>query len=136
MLTQYLLHNNIHDKPPPFKEKSSWIPPLSNNPTLINFFTRTEQDLISIDTPRKKTYSNLTVQEKAALSNLKNNQSIVIKLCDKGGGICIMNTRVYLTKIHTPARPQYIQTTHLQPNKCNIQLFMHYHRVYAFPTHN
>ena len=36
-----------------------------------------------------------------ALNNLKNNQSILIKPCDKGGGIFIMNTRDYLTKIHT-----------------------------------
>ena len=49
----------------------------------------------------QNTYSNLTLQEKSALNNLKNNQSIVIKPCDKGGGICTMNTRGYLTKIHT-----------------------------------
>ena len=73
----------------------------SDKPTLINFFTRTEQELISVNTPRRKTYSNLTLQEKAKLNNLKNNQSIVIKPCDKGGGICIVNTRDYLTKIHT-----------------------------------
>ena len=76
------------------------LPP-SDNPTLINFFTRSEQDLISIATPRRKTYSLLTLQEKAALNNLKNNQWIAIKPCDKGGGICIMNTRHYLTKAHT-----------------------------------
>ena len=52
-------------------------------------------------TPGRKTYSNLTLQEKSALNNLKKNQSIVIKPCDKGGGICIMNTKDYLTKIHT-----------------------------------
>ena len=91
----------IHDKPPPFKGNSSWTLPPSDNPTLINFFTCTEQDFISTDTSRRKTYSNLTLQEKVALNNSKNNQSIVIKPCDKGGGICIMNTRDYLTKIHT-----------------------------------
>ena len=35
------------------------------------------------------------------LDNLKNNPSIVIKPCDKGVAICIMNTGDYLTKIHT-----------------------------------
>ena len=53
--------------------KSSWTPPPSDNLTLIKFFMRTEQDLISINTPRRKTYSNLTLQEKSALNNLKNN---------------------------------------------------------------
>ena len=101
MLTQYFFRNNIHDKISPFKRKSSWTPPPSDNPTLTNFFTRTEQDLISLTIPGRKPYSNLTLQEKSALYNLKNNQSIVIKPCDKGGGICTMNTRGYLTKIHT-----------------------------------
>ena len=104
MLTQYFLRNNIHDKISPFKKISSWTPPSSGNPTLTNFFTRTEQDLISVTIPGRKTYSNLTLQEKSALNNLKNNQSIVIKTCDKGGGFCIMNTKDYLTKIHIHLR--------------------------------
>ena len=101
MLAQYFFRNNIHDKVPPFKKKSSWTPPPSDNLTLTNFFTCTEQDLISVTSQDRKTYSDLTLEEKSALNNLKNNQSIVIKPCHKGRGICIMNTRGYLTKIHT-----------------------------------
>ena len=85
MLTQYFFRNNTDDNPPHLKEKSSWKSSPCENPTLINFFMRTKQDLISIDTPRRKTYSNLTLQEKAALGNLKNNQSNVIKLCHYAG---------------------------------------------------
>ena len=48
-----------------------------------------------------KTYGNLTLKEKSALRDLKKNQSIVFKPCDKGGGNCIMNTKDYLTQIHT-----------------------------------
>ena len=106
MLTQYFFCNNIHDKISRFKKKFSWTPAPSDNPTLTNFFTRTEQDLISVTTPGRKTYSNLTSQEKSALNNLKKNQSTVIKPCDKGGGICIMNTKDYLTKIHTHLQDQ------------------------------
>ena len=103
MLTQYFFCNNIHDKPypPPFKGKSSLTPPPSDNPTLTSFFILTEQDLISVTTSHRKTYSNLILQEKSILNNLKNNQSVIIKPCDKSGGICIMNTKDYLTKIHT-----------------------------------
>ena len=101
MLIQYFFRINIQDNPLPFKRKSSWTPPPSDNPTLTNFFTRTEQDFISLTTSQRKTYSKLPSPEKSALNNFKNNQSIVIKPCDKGGGICIMNTRDYLTKIHT-----------------------------------
>ena len=136
MLIQYFFRINIHDNPLNFKRKSSWTPPPSDNPTLTNFFTRAEQGFISVTISQRKTYSNLPSQDKSALNNLKNNQSIVIKPCDKGGGICMMNTRDYLTKIYTPTRPQYIQTTQLQPNKCNSQRYMHSHRIYTFPTHN
>ena len=73
MLTQYFFRNNIHDKPPLFKGKSNWTPPPYDNPTLVDYFTRTEQELISIDTLCRKIYSNLTLQEKTALNNLKNN---------------------------------------------------------------
>ena len=98
MLTQYLFRDNIHDKISPFSKKSSWTLPPSDNLTLTNFFTRPEQDLICVTTPGRNTYSNLTLQEKSALKNLKKNQSIVIKPYDKGGGICIMNTKDYLSK--------------------------------------
>ena len=75
MLTQYFFRNNIHGKISPFKKKSSWTLPPCNNPNLTNFFTRTEQDLISVTIPVRKTYSNVTLQEKSKLNNLKNNQS-------------------------------------------------------------
>ena len=122
MLTQYFFRNNIHDKISPFKNKSSWTLLPSDNPTLTNFFTRTEQDLIFVTTPGRKTYSNLTLQGKSALNNLKKNQFIVIKPYDKGGCICIMNTKDYLAKIHTHLQDRNTyKTTDLQPNKCNNQ---------------
>ena len=87
-------------KKPNFKPRFQPIEHLPlHQPILL--FTRTEEDLISIITPHRRTSSNLTLQEKSALSNLHNNQSIIIKPCDKGAGICIMNIRDYLTKIYT-----------------------------------
>ena len=80
-------------KATPFKRKSNWTPPPSDNHTLISFFKHVKQEVGSIRTPRRKTYSNLTLKKKPALNDLKNNQSIIIKPCDKGEGICIMNTR-------------------------------------------
>ena len=67
--------NNIHDKPLPFKRKSNWIPPPSDNHTLVDFFTRIERELTSINIPCQKTYSNRALQEKAPLKNHKNNQT-------------------------------------------------------------
>ena len=109
MVTQYFFHSNIHDKSPPLSFKGGPVGHTQHsfeNPTLTNFFTRTEQDIISVNTLCRKTYGNLILQEKPALNNLKNNQYIVIKPCDKGGGICIMDTSDYLTKIHTRLEDQ------------------------------
>ena len=104
----------------------------SDNPVLTNFFTRTKQDLISVTTLGRKTYSNLTLQEKSALNNIKNNQSIVIRLCDKGGGICIMNTRDYLTKIHTHLQDHntykpltYNPKSAIVNDTCTLREYMH-----------
>ena len=55
------------------------------------------------------------MKEKKTLHDLKNNRSIIIGLCDKGGCIRILNTRDYLTKIHA----------HLQ-----------HHITYKLLTHN
>lgn len=59
------------------------------------------------------------MKEKETLNDLKNNQSFAIKLYNKGRGICIMNTRDYITKTHTPSRSQYIEIPNPQPNKRN-----------------
>ena len=92
-LKQNFFRNRIQKKQPTFKKKSNWIPPPSDNQTLISFFIRVEQKLGSISTLPWKTYSDLTLKEKIALNDLKNNRSIVIKRFDKDGCICIMNTR-------------------------------------------
>ena len=100
MLRLYFFCSNIYGKPPAFKRKSIGIPTLSHNHTLVDFLTHIEQEHTSINTPYQKTHSNLSLKEKEALNNLKNYQSIFIKSCHKVGGICIMNTRDSLTKIH------------------------------------
>ena len=93
----YFFRSNIHDTSPSFKRKSNWIPPSSDNPILVDIFTRIEHELTFVNTLHQ-TYNNLTLREKASL---KNNRFIVIKPYDKGGGICIMSRRDYLSKIYT-----------------------------------
>ena len=135
ILKLYFFWNSIHEKPSPFKRRSNWIPPPLDNPTLTEFFTSIEQELNSISTPRQKTYSNLTLTKKTGLNKFRNYHSIIIKPCDKGGGICIMNTRDSLQSPYTSSRPQEIQTTFPQPNQCNRPRCRHFHTLYAFPTH-
>ena len=101
MLKQYPFCNSIHGKLLPFKRKSRWTPPPSDKHILISFFTPVEQELGSISTAHRKTYSNLRLKEMTAFNDLKNNRSIIIKRCGNCGGICIMDRRGNLTKIPT-----------------------------------
>ena len=68
-------------------KRIKWMPPPSDDHTLISLFTRAEQELGSISTPPRKTYSNLTVKENTELNNLENNRSIIIKPSEKSGSI-------------------------------------------------
>ena len=138
MLKQYFSRNSIYDKPSPFKKKSNWTPP-SSNTILISFFTSVEQELNSISTPHQNIYSNFQLKEKAALNKLRNNHSIIIKPSNKIGGICIMNTREYLHKIHkhfqdcnTYKPPTHNPTTAI----ANDTSRMHSRTPFAFPTNN
>ena len=66
------------------------------------------------------------------MNNLKNNQSIFIKPCDKGGSICIMNTRDYFTKIHTHLQDRntykpltYNPTSEIVNDTCTLIEYIH-----------
>ena len=133
MLKQSLFHNIIHTKAPTFKRKANWISPPFDNQTFVSFFNCVVQELGPINPQYQENYSNLTMNEKTALNNLKNNQTIVIKPCDKVKGISI---RYSLITIHTFSIPQYIQTTHPQTNKHTCPGRSHSHTLYAFPTRN
>ena len=130
MLKQYSFRNGIHEKLPPFKRESSWTPPPSDKHILISFFTRVEQELGSISTARWKTYNNLTLKEKTALNDLKNNRSIIIKRCGNCGAICIMNRRSNLTNIptHLQEPNTYKLLTHNTKNATahDARTYIHY----------
>ena len=130
MLKQYSFRNGIHEKLPPFKRESSWTPPPSDKHILISFFTRVEQELGSISTARWKTYNNLTLKEKTALNDLKDNRSIIIKRCGNCGAICIMNRRSNLTNIptHLQEPNTYKLLTHNTKNATahDARTYIHY----------
>ena len=70
-------------------------------PTQLTFSRLLNKNSPPSTPPCRNTYSNMILKVKKALNNLKNNQSIVIKPCPKGGDICIVNIRHYLSRIHT-----------------------------------
>ena len=57
---------SIREKQPPLKKKSNWILPPSDSNTFISFFTHVEQELVSINIPRRKTYSKPNTERKGS----------------------------------------------------------------------
>ena len=95
------------------------------------------QKLGSISTPHWKTYSDLTLQEKTALNDLKNKRSIIIKLCDKDGGIWIMRTRDYpQQKTYLQGHNTYKLLTHNRKNTIahGAGTFIHYKYTVCIPN--
>ena len=115
MLRQHHFRNNqtpyAHN---PLKTKSNWIPPPTNNITINKFLTLVKEQKNTIINNAKQANVNLTKLEREALKNLKHNTSIVIKACDKGGGICILNTQDYINKVnqHLNDTTTYKKLTH------------------------
>ena len=117
----YFFRSNIHDRSLSFQRKSNWIAPSSDNPILVDMFTRIEPELTFVNTLHQ-TYNNLTLREKASLISIKNTRFIVIKPYDKGGSICIMSRRDYLSKIYTHLQEDntYKPLTHVSISRIAI----------------
>jgi hypothetical protein len=81
-----------------FKPKSDWWPRKLNG-HITKFTSLLKQEMASLMSTLPKV--NLSQQEIDSLKKLKNNSDIIIKPADKGGGICVLNTQDYLTKVNT-----------------------------------
>lgn len=81
-----------------FRPKSTWLPKKTNAP--ISCFVRNLHADISAILKRRP-LPNLTKFEISALNKLRDNRDITIKPADKGGGICVLDTSDYETKICT-----------------------------------
>lgn len=82
-----------------FKKKSTFMPPGAPNATLATFAKLVEKDIDkTISVANKKTKYNITVPERKALNELKENTDIILKSADKGGGIVLQNTKDYVAE--------------------------------------
>ena len=90
--TQY--KNNLH-------RKSNWKQPKPDNKNLINYFTRTEQNVINFikNTEIAEAIPNISQKETNTLKTIKNNKNIIIKKADKGGAVVVMDKQDYIDKI-------------------------------------
>ncbi len=79
-----------------FESNPNWWPH-SLNSHITDFCTKIKYLLL--DTLTNKGFSNLTKKEMIALRSLKDNREIVIKKSDKGGGIAVLDSTEYLSKV-------------------------------------
>ena len=97
---QLLEHFNDHQQQPdasPVKNKSNFVPPLTNDKHL-QMILENISNLHEEGTHQTKK-SNVNCLERKALESLKNNEHIIIKQADKGGGTIIMDKQYYKERI-------------------------------------
>jgi hypothetical protein len=85
-----------NDAPRCFEANPDWWP--RNLNPFITSYCLTLKKLIA-NTLRRKSVTNLSFKEIAALKNLKTNPNLVFKRCDKGGGVAVLDKFDYICKI-------------------------------------
>ena len=82
-----------------FKKPSTWNPRNVHN-NIETYATVTLANLGNLAECKPK-FHNLTLQEKLALTELKNDPKIIIKPADKGAGVVVMNIADYIYEAKT-----------------------------------
>lgn len=83
----------------PFLPPSDWEPPWPKVPISIKqLIQQDHNDTLNMKIPPHAPTPNLSVEENAAITQLTNNQNIVIKPADKGSVIVIMDRTHYVTE--------------------------------------
>ena len=89
----YRNDNRIFD-PNLFKPKSKFNP-LKSDAAIELYLSRLEEKLLNLG-PIKHRYNNLTLDERTAVYDLRNDTSIIIKEADKGSVVVIWDKEDYL----------------------------------------
>src|SRR6218665_4015615 len=102
---QDTLNNNINK----FTEPSTWVPEnkqlsLNAKQLITNLQETTEKILrkhhISNNAYmfKNKIHDNLNIAQRQSITQLRNNEDIIVKSADKGGMVCVLNKSSYLTE--------------------------------------
>lgn len=81
---------------PLFESNRNWWPPILNG-HITDFCYKLKRDFFNCF--KRTGFMNLSVNEIKALKALKANTGLIIKKCDKGGGIAVMDNEFYLPRI-------------------------------------
>ncbi|KAL5012680.1 hypothetical protein ScPMuIL_011231 [Solemya velum] len=80
-----------------YKKRSQWVPNSGRDKWLDEYIKCVKDDVIKGLTRRFK--MNLTQEEESAMRELLDDQDIVIRPADKGSGVVVLDTKVYVNKI-------------------------------------
>ena len=93
----YFEDHSLTIKHPWYWKPPTWIPPELNLAKLSLFMEQIQGP--SHNHSRHTTRPNLISQQRSALQKLDSNADLVFKPFDKGSGICLMDTSLYINKI-------------------------------------
>ena len=92
-LKWFFRKEEVNDQPINKFRKKSKFNPKGKDAAIELYLSRLEEEILSIDT--KLSYSNITKEERKALSDLRKDTSIIIKGADKGSGVIVWDREDY-----------------------------------------
>ena len=81
------------------RNNSNFEPPCGRNISLDSYISASKAICSNTIWTNNHTKYNITLKQREAIKPLAHDNSIIIKEADKGGGIVIMNTEFYKTKV-------------------------------------
>ena len=81
------------------RNNSNFEPPCGRNISLDSYISASKAICSNTIGTNNHTKYNITLKQREAIKSLAHDNSIIIKEADKGGGIVIMNTEFYKTKV-------------------------------------
>ena len=115
----------------PFHRTSNWTAPRTENTNLADFIHNVTSTQTTDDTPTNSFTFNYT---ESTIHSLLNNNTIIIKKADKGGGLCILNKQDYITRIFnehlnnktTYRTIDYDPTPHIRHDTITLINYLHH----------
>ena len=87
------------------RNKSNFVPPQGRE-ELLDTFVKSTTNIPLVPSEKSKIRRNITFSEQKSMSELANDETIIIKQADKGGATVIMDRKLYQEQIEKNATQQ------------------------------